>query len=173
MAPFELLARSRWLGILAWWHWSICLWWWGNKKLPGTERQVIWSCYTNTVIACFISHQHDIIFFWFFFFKDLLKSSRSEMRAGKLQYHWEREVRSCSRSKELGKCNWCGRANKVTGDKALLHLCRHALEQKHSSNVAFCHIIPFLLNFNSWLFACLWLGNKAPLCAATQRGYLV
>lgn len=112
-------------------------------------------------------------FLLIFFFKDLLESSRSEMRAGKLQYHWEREVRSCSRSKELGKCNWCGRANKVTGDKALLHLCRHALEQKHSSNVAFCHIIPFLLNFNSWLFACLWLGNKAPLCAATQRGYLV
>lgn len=108
-------------------------------------------------------------FLLIFFLKDLLKSSRSEMRAGKLQYHWEREVRSCSRSKELGKCNWCGRANKVTGDKALLHLCRHALEQKHSSNVAFCHIILFLLNFNSWLFACLWLGNKAPLCAATQR----
>lgn len=73
MAPFELLARSSWLGILAWWHWSICLWWWGNKKLPGTEGQVIWSCYTNTVIACFISHQHDIIFFWFFFLRICLR----------------------------------------------------------------------------------------------------
>lgn len=89
------------------------------------------------------------VIFFFPLLHDLLKTSLSEMCAGKLQYRREGKVRSCSRSKELGKCSWCGRANKVTGDKALLHLCRQAREQKHSSNVAFCHIIPFLLNFNS------------------------
>lgn len=62
--------------------------------------------------------------------------------------------------RNLEKCNWCGRANKVTGDKALLHLCRHTPEQKHSSNEAFCQVIPFLFGLNSWLFPCLGEETK-------------
>lgn len=98
----------------------------------------------------------------------LLKASLSEMSAGKLQYRREGKVRSCSRSKELGKMQlvrkseqghwWQGSAPSV-----------HTPEQKHSSNVAFRHVSPFLSSFNSWLFACLWWGDKAPLCAVTQR----
>lgn len=38
-----------------------------------------------------------------FLLNDLLKASLSEMSAGKLQYHREGKVQSCSRSKELGK----------------------------------------------------------------------